>query len=542
MPPPTELPTQTEVPPEFRDSYLGSDNYPLNHVRASSYGRASLLDQRNRLIDRGETLFVSDEKAKIPIRDITGAGGVRKNNVLNDGHLKELLGELTVPNPRNLDLSPRVLAFKRDEKCRFVFLIAENALAPLEARPEMLMRLLTFYQVMPQFLDFLYIYGSPHGEDKNLRFSGFRTEKVLINPAPGTCIPDMGRSGRRFQICYNLKTVGLKFEQPGQEVNKVWKIRQAAIHHQFDVGSGVQNWILGDPHAVVKGLIQELFPEKRNHSSRFGTTEQSLLSSLEVHLVLARWATSGWRWNVQSLEEIIDNLTLKIISIQKSNLETLDSESLGIVQEWEDKTNETIMVMESNADILTMLRKFYMELVKDQNFPSSELQAGTQAVNDFASQLNEMIYDTQMQISRAQVLVKIVADRKAILIQHMQAQAALGASKLTASMYDQADRSAIEAVAMRIVTVVTLIYLPATFSSTFFSTNVVKYQDGVKFSGVAFERFLQVTIPLMFVTFLLAGVWFWWELQRRRRSSMATRSANPDAFPLYEVVSGKESR
>lgn len=51
------------------------------------------------------------------------------------------------------------------------------------------------------------------------------------------------------------------------------------------------------------------------------------------------------------------------------------------------------------------------------------------------------------------------------LIQHLQAQAAMVASKLTASMYDQADRSAMEAIAMRIVTVVTLFYLPATFSS-----------------------------------------------------------------------------
>lgn len=107
--------------------------------------------------------------------------------------------------------------------------------------------------------------------------------------------------------------------------------------------------------------------------------------------------------------------TLKIVYIQKSDLETLDSESLGNVQEWEDKTNETIMVMGSNADILTLLRKFYKELVEDQNFPSSELKACKQAVNDFAFQLDEIIYDTQMQISRAKVLVKIVADRKAIV-------------------------------------------------------------------------------------------------------------------------------
>lgn len=51
------------------------------------------------------------------------------------------------------------------------------------------------------------------------------------------------------------------------------------------------------------------------------------------------------------------------------------------------------------------------------------------------------------------------------LIQHLQTQSALISSKLNASMYEQADRSAMKAIVVRIVTIVTLIYLPATFSS-----------------------------------------------------------------------------
>ena len=91
-----------------------------------------------------------------------------------------------------------------------------------------------------------------------------------------------------------------------------------------------------------------------------------------------------------------------------------------------------------------------------------------------------------------------------------------------------------EAVTMKIITVVTLCYLPATFVSvcqllhdladenanliqTFFSTDIVKYQtdssnDSSKtnamsmgsFSALALTRWFQVTIPLTFLT-LLAG-------------------------------------
>ena len=61
---------------------------------------------------------------------------------------------------------------------------------------------------------------------------------------------------------------------------------------------------------------------------------------------------------------------------------------------------------------------------------------------------------------------------------------------------------------MRIVTLVTLIFLPATFVSTLFSTDIIKYQvdeypDG-KFSQVAMNRWLQVTVPLTLLTLLTA--------------------------------------
>jgi hypothetical protein len=93
----------------------------------------------------------------------------------------------------------------------------------------------------------------------------------------------------------------------------------------------------------------------------------------------------------------------------------LDPGFLGDVQTWEDKTNETIMVLESNSEIFVLLKKFYTNLVTDEAFPDRERKRCRQVVRNFASQLDELIYDTNMQIRRARVLVKIVADRKTIV-------------------------------------------------------------------------------------------------------------------------------
>jgi hypothetical protein len=104
-----------------------------------------------------------------------------------------------------------------------------------------------------------------------------------------------------------------------------------------------------------------------------------------------------------------------------------------------------------------------------------------------------------------------------------------------------------EAVAMRVITVVTLIYLPATFvsvrsllpsifplllnsSKTFFSTDVIKYQnqgggngtgsstgpfDG-SFSYVALMRWLEITLPLSFLTLGFGYLYFMYEERKRR--------------------------
>jgi len=57
---------------------------------------------------------------------------------------------------------------------------------------------------------------------------------------------------------------------------------------------------------------------------------------------------------------------------------------------------------------------------------------------------------------------------------------------------------------------VTLIYLPATFVSTFFSTDVVKFQgqehEGVSFSSLAMVRWVQVTLPLTALTIAFAYI------------------------------------
>jgi Mg2+ and Co2+ transporter CorA len=128
------------------------------------------------------------------------------------------------------------------------------------------------------------------------------------------------------------------------------------------------------------------------------------------------------------------------------------------LQHWQDKTNETVMVLEANAKILRALRKFYSDLVARKDFPEALRRLCEDDLVTFLSQLDEITSDFDMQIARARLLLKIISDRKELVLQHLQSQA----SERTEQLNRNLER---EAIVMRIITIVTLLYLPATFVS-----------------------------------------------------------------------------
>lgn len=128
------------------------------------------------------------------------------------------------------------------------------------------------------------------------------------------------------------------------------------------------------------------------------------------------------------------------------------------LQHWQDKANEAVMVLEANIEILKTLRSFYSDLINRKDFPKRLKDACEDEVHYFLSQLDEIINDFHMQISRARTLVRIINDRKELVLQHLQGQAAERTEQLNRNL----ER---EAVVMRIITIVTLLYLPATFVS-----------------------------------------------------------------------------
>ncbi|KAF2811554.1 uncharacterized protein BDZ99DRAFT_414029 [Mytilinidion resinicola] len=519
-----------QLPVSFQTSFSNSTSYPENLIhRGTSTYPTALKAYRKRLDDVSPKLLLhSETHAEVPIIDLCSELGnkIQGRYVNTTAKLTSVLGIESRPNPAAATQND-IVATKRDPKCRFIYFYGPHSRARLRATRDILSQILTCHQVMPAYLDFMFVFGS-QSEPRDLRFSGFREQTALWDPPRGQAVTDLGRSGRQYQLCYNLKCVTLKAKNEEDPSLTEWSIRQAAIHHQFDVVYGTTLWIVTTGHSDLENRFRELTgKDGRPEDKSFDTLEECFRSSLSAHLLYCHWSTEEWRWYIGWIEEVMDEKTFG--AVFSPTHRQYKPHHIQDLQQWEDKTNEVIMVLEANVEVMRSLRDFYTAIFKKRDFPNALKDECMDDLHGFAAQIDSMIYDLRMQIARAVLFVKITNDRKELVKTHLQTQATERMERLNRNM----ER---EAIVMRIITFVTLIYLPATFVSTFFSTDIIKYQSQTgdapgegTFSKAAMNRWIQVTLPLTVLTLLFA--WSFLKLSERWRTNQESPRAIPKQQP-----------
>ncbi|PGH18772.1 hypothetical protein AJ79_00185 [Helicocarpus griseus UAMH5409] len=508
------------VPDEFQKSYLDLLNYPTNIIlRGTNIYHSVLQSLKDRLDQIEPQLCLSRKEAvrqfEVPIRDLHTALGkdVEKANNHSPEKLSQWLGTNVVSFEKQ-----QVQASRRDSKCRFIYIYSHNSSDRLLITRSSLAEVFTYHQVMPAYLDFIFVFGA-QSDATDLRFTAFRHNIMMRDPPRMTPIPQLGRSGRCFQLCYNLKG--------------------AAIYHQFDVVYGTTLWIVTKGRLDLQQRFKELTgKDGRPEDKSFDTASQCLRSSLAAHLLYCYWSTESWRWYVRWMEEIIENESaMAIYGPRGPGFSHMQYKPHHIqdLQYWLDKASEAVTAMESNVNVISAMRNLYASLSARKDFPEELKEENDDDLIDFDSQLDDLINDFNMQLSRARLLVNITRDRKDLVSQHLNGQAAERTKQLNINL----ER---DAIGMRVITIVTLVYLPATFVSTVFGTDVVKYQNdnavqngsSGSFSSIALTRWLQVTIPLTVVTLVLAWATFKVAHMQRRLREMRE---NPPGQTLARLSS-----
>ncbi|KAF2752496.1 hypothetical protein EJ05DRAFT_320674 [Pseudovirgaria hyperparasitica] len=496
---------------QLAESIRGAHKYPQNIITRTLDACAWTLTGATTSLDKATpSLFVKrEEEVDLTFRDIDPQEGLKKTNIHLEGKELEWLGVQSRMNEECPRKPPFIYAQRRDPKCRFIYIYGIHSRAALKVSRSMLTNVLSYHEVMPAYLDFILAFGLKYEPD-DLKFSAFMEQTTLSAPR-GPVTTELGRSGRQFQLCYNLRTAIKKSEENGLGNHQEWSIQPAAIHHQFDVIEGTTLWI------VTKGG-RDLYHRYKDFSASsvrpgglaFTSPEECLRSSLSTHLMFCRWATEGWRWFLKWLEMTVEEETQLA---GYSPWKNYRSEHLVRLHRHLDKAAGIVIALETNVDILTLLREYYCKLVSSYDYPSALRNACSDDLHCFDTKLGVMVHNSKMELFRAKSLVDIVKDRKELIVQHLQTQA----SERIEAVSNRMER---EAIAVRMLTIVFGVYLPGSFVSAFFSTDVVHYSandnEKVVFSSIALDRWLQLTVPLTALTLIFV----YWSHSFANKSAM----------------------
>ena len=328
----------------------------------------------------------------------------------------------------------------------------------------MLTLVFTYHQVLPSFLDFLFPFGNrQYAQD--FSFSGFKHEDQFSDADDhGLKIRELGWSGRDFQLCYNLKSVEPSKGQPEWP----WSIRQSALHHSFDVETGRTTWIVIKGDQLLKKRIK-LATGSRGLSETlpFATVDRAFASTLAIHLIICEWSGENWRWYINFLEEALQATTRPTLSAVVDPLPTstadgapsmlgecahlkdrpflacktlsdidlpmpeLDERTfqprvanshsdfsfsdLQKIQFIQEKVNETMLILKLNVDVLIELRQHYHSISESDGWPRELNLKCKREVIRFEKRVLAVENDLRMQQSRAETLLRLLADRKSLV-------------------------------------------------------------------------------------------------------------------------------
>ena len=338
----------------------------------------------------------------------------------------------------------------------------------------MLMTTFTYHQVMAAFIDFLFSFGK-RDPPRDFHFSGMYDETHLSDDHRSLSLPDLGRSGTDFKMCYNLKSV----ESSSSQKDFPWSVRQLAVYHSFDVLTGKSFWTIIKGNELIKRRIKAATDPTSHPDLDLSSALQSFIVTLTVQLIIFDWCREQWRWYISYFEELQEITTKRALTISfdrpairlrndpppraatapvgrvkraitgileraasatgtlsppiplqqvpqpgppppefepdLKNTESFSFTDLQKVQSYEEKVKELLLVIGSNIKIVTAIKDYYLELVESSEFPDEIKLGSVRQIKDFRKAVLSIVNDLEMQHSRASMLLSTLTNRKGLV-------------------------------------------------------------------------------------------------------------------------------
>ncbi|PMD20728.1 hypothetical protein NA56DRAFT_173782 [Hyaloscypha hepaticicola] len=311
-----------------------------------------------------------------------------------------------------------------------------------------------------------------------------------------------------YECAYGLRYV----EKNGYgDKKEPWSVRQTAIYQKYEDGMETWVFISASKQAEIKAI---------EFIDQCGVNRSSSTTPFDLHLILLEVALANWRWYIKSLVERTTEHSSRVIAatVGKGKLSALidfeinfeDRQGLKVIEE---KVLDLLTIFESTSDtITTLLREYeYMQsnTAMKRDRVVSKLQDNLREVDLYAKKVDTLHKRVQGTASLLSNLLdyenaKIAQDNGdslKILAQESREE--------NVAMRLLSEKSTKDAAAVKVITLITIVFLPTTVVSGFFSTQFVRQSEDGQTLLLTDNWWIIAAISLPLTAFTIA-IWYCW--------------------------------
>jgi hypothetical protein len=403
------------------------------------------------------------------------------------------------------------------------FIRQRHSYSPLTITHELFDSLLLQKNVSPQFRDYVL-------------YMGEREREVEIIPPKLRWImaatPSVHEGRPTFECMYGLRFVELNGRGDASQPTSRWSFRQTAVYCNFGAVPQDSTWIIVTPSRLAQQRLD-------GYAS---CTHDESANPFEIHLLLLDTAMANWRHYLVDLAAETDQHAAQALGASPDDQGPIGMAGCG--------ESQALMILDDKLQNAAVALRSTMENVKahlDCHRSVQEAQPKDEDSTEFSvipsfmeqlSELNMLTVRVEALRVRLQGITNLVSSflglNNGFALQSLAQESRMENQemrKLSERMHALTEKSTQDAVAIKVLTILTLIYLPTTVVSNFFSTSFVNPQtspDGSNHVVVSGDWWilLAAALPLTLLTLYTWRVCtrikaynrypFWWKFGRGR--------------------------
>ncbi|EXJ91804.1 hypothetical protein A1O3_00354 [Capronia epimyces CBS 606.96] len=405
--------------------------------------------------------------------------------------------------------------------------LMRNSISPLSIHHELLICLVETCHISLRLLDFIICFGPKNGETR------LTPPSIWASPTVYAAEGNEDDALQDFESAYIVRFPELHHRSESTP----WSMRQFLIYHRLPHNRGAGTVIFAGIGKVAEKALEDYLMSYGN---------PRWLNAWEIHFVLLSCVVTTWRPYLAYLsEEITTQADGAIVAdLDGEEVELSHFDERQYLKQLEDAVEEAISLLIHIRDTAETMRAM---MRRHRKYTAESTALKGHAILDRGFQ--DMVRNLEHYEAQAKTLqrkVRSASDLVSSILDLSNSTAlknlAVASAQENAGMHELTKKATQDAAAVKVLTILTLIYLPATVISNFFSTsfvNMATRSDGSSFVVVASNWWILVAtaVPLTGITIYVWKFYVqkeidgqyptWWQVVCRQSTRVLRTASRP---------------